>query len=92
MGRRKVTSEKELNPKVLPKTTDILGVAEKLLGIDRVMVKCQDGHTRLWGIRGKIKRRASVRRGDIVLVSTWDFQFEERGDTIWRYKRNQVGW
>ena len=22
----------------------------------------------------------------------WDFQFEERGDIIWRYKRNQVGW
>ena len=40
MGRRKVTSERDLNPKVLPKTADVLGVAEKLLGIDRVMVKC----------------------------------------------------
>jgi len=39
-----------------------------------------------------MKRRAWVRRGDIVLVSPWDFQFEERGDIIWRYKRNQVGW
>ena len=40
MGRRKVTSERELNPRVLPKTTDVLGVAEKLLGFDRIMVKC----------------------------------------------------
>jgi len=92
LGRRKVTSEKDLNPRVLPKTTDVLGVAEKLLGNDRLMVKCQDGHTRLCRIRGKMKRRAWVRRGDIVLVSPWDFQFEERGDVIWRYKRNQVGW
>ena len=92
LGRRKVTSEKNLNPRVLPKTTDVLGVAEKLLGNDRLMVKCQDGHTRLCRIRGKMKRRAWVRRGDIVLVSPWDFQFEERGDIIWRYKRNQLGW
>jgi len=92
LGRRKVTSEKDLDPRVLPKTTDVLGVAEKLLGFDRVMVKCQDGHTRLCRIRGKMKRRAWVRLGDIVLVSPWDFQFEQRGDIIWRYKRNQVGW
>jgi len=43
LGRRKVTSEKELNPKVLPKATDVLGVAEELLGFDRVMGRCQDG-------------------------------------------------
>jgi len=43
LGRRNVTSEKELSPKVLPKATDVLGVAEKLLGFDRVMVRCQDG-------------------------------------------------
>jgi len=92
LGRRKVTSERDLNPRVLPKTTDVLVVAEKLLGFDRVMVKCQDGHTRLCRIRGKMKRRAWVRRGDIVLVSPWDVQFEERGDIIWRYKRNQAQW
>ena len=92
MGKRKIYSEKELKPRVLPKTTDVLGTAEKMLGNDRLMVKCQDGHTRLCRIRGKMKRRAWIRRGDIVLVSPWDFQFEERGDIIWRYKRNQLGW
>jgi translation initiation factor 1A len=92
LGRRKVISEKEFKPRVLPAKTDVLGVAEKLLGFDRVMVKCQDGFKRLCRIRGKMKRRAWVRRRDIVLVSPWDFQFEERGDIIWRYKRNQAGW
>lgn len=92
MGKKKVKSEEEFKNMVLPAGSDVLGIAEKLLGFDRVLVKCQDGHERLCRIRGKMKRRAWVRRGDIVLVSPWDFQFEERGDIIWRYKKNQAGW
>ena len=92
MGKRKIYSEKELKPKVLPQTSDVLGIAEKLLGNERLMVKCQDGLTRLCRIRGKMKKRAWIRRGDIVLVSPWNFQFDTRGDIIWRYKRNQVEW
>ena len=92
MGRRKIYSEKELAPRVLPKTTDVFGIAEKLLGNERLMVKCQDGKTRLCRIRGKMKKRAWIRLGDVVLVSPWDFQFDTRGDIIWRYKRNQVEW
>ena len=75
---------------ILPATTDVLGVAVKLLGFDRIMVKCQDGHERLCRIRGKIKRRVWIREGDIVLVSPWDFQSESKGDIIWRYTRAQA--
>ncbi len=92
MGKRKVKSEEELKNMLLPATSDVLGIAEKMLGFDRVLVKCQDGHERLCRIRGKMKRRAWIRQGDIVLVSPWDFQFEEKGDIIWRYKRNQAEW
>jgi translation initiation factor 1A len=92
VGKKKVKSEEELENMMLPVANDVLGIAEKMLGGDRVMVKCQDGKERLCRIRGKMKRRAWVRRGDIVLVSPWDFQFEERGDIIWRYKRNQAEW
>ena len=92
MGKKKVKSEEELKNMMLPVANDVLGMAEKMLGGDRVMVKCQDGHERLCRIRGKMKRRAWVRREDIVLVSPWDFQFEKRGDIIWRYKRNQAEW
>ncbi len=92
MGKKKVLSEEELKNMMLPAATDVLGIAEKMLGGDRVMVKCQDGHKRLCRIRGKMKRRNWVRRGDIVLVSPWDFQSEERGDIIWRYRRNQAEW
>jgi len=92
LGKKKVVSETGIQNMVLPATTDVLGVAVKMLGFDRIMVKCQDGHERLCRIRGKIKRRVWIRESDIVLVSPWDFQSDTRGDIIWRYTRGQVDW
>ncbi len=90
MGKKKVVSETNIQDLILPATTDVLGVAVKMMGFDRIMVKCQDGHERLCRIRGKIKRRVWIREGDIVLVSPWDFQSDTRGDIIWRYTRGQA--
>lgn len=90
MGKKKVISEENLEELVLPETTDVFGVATKLLGYDRVLVKCQDGHERVCRIRGKMKRRVWIRISDIVLVSPWDFQSESRGDLIWRYTKGQA--
>ena len=92
MGKRKVVSEEVIQDIVLPTANDVLGIATKLLGFDRIMVKCQDGHERLCRIRGKMKRRVWIREGDIVLVSPWDFQTDKRGDIIWRYTRGQADW
>jgi translation initiation factor 1A len=89
LGKKKVISEENLSDLVLPETTDVFGVATKLLGNDRVMVKCQDGYERVCRIRGKMKRRVWIRLGDVVLVSPWDFQSNLRGDVIWRYTRGQ---
>ena len=90
MGKKKVLSEGELNQLVVPSPNDILGVAIKLLGYDRILVKCQDGNERLCRIRGKMKRRVWIREGDVVLVSPWDFQSDKRGDLIWRYTKAQA--
>ncbi|MEM1507675.1 MAG: translation initiation factor eIF-1A [Candidatus Bathyarchaeia archaeon] len=91
MGKKKVVSEEELEEElVLPSGSDVLGIAVKLLGYDRVLVKCQDGHERICRIRGKLKRRFWIRVGDVVLVSPWDFQYETRGDIIWRYTKGQA--
>ncbi|MGA2309470.1 MAG: translation initiation factor eIF-1A [Candidatus Bathyarchaeia archaeon] len=90
MGKKKVLSEGELNQLVVPSANDILGVAIKLLGYDRILVKCQDGKERLCRIRGKMKRRVWIREGDVVLVSPWDFQSDKRGDVFWRYTRAQA--
>jgi translation initiation factor 1A len=91
VGKRKVKRE-DSNEIKLPAGNDVMGVVTKMLGFDRLMVSCQDGHERLCRIRGKMKRRMWIRMGDIVLVSPWDFQSDTRGDIIWRYKRNQADW
>lgn len=92
MGKRKVKSEGNLQKMILPSENDVLGIAIKMLGSERILVKCQDGKERLCRIRGKLKRRVWVREGDVVLVSPWDFQSDTRGDIFWRYRRNQVEW
>jgi len=90
LGKRKVLNEENLENMLLPSQNDVLGVAIKMLGFDRIMVKCQDGKERLCRVRGKLKRRVWIRDGDIVLVSPWDFQSDSRGDIFWRYRRNQT--
>lgn len=90
MGKKKVRSEGNIREMVLPSSSEVLGIATKLLGYDRIMVKCQDGFERLCRIRGKMKRRVWIRVGDIVVVSPWDFQRETRGDLTWRYTQGQA--
>jgi translation initiation factor 1A len=90
VGKKKVLTEEELSEMVVPSANDVLGIAVKLLGYDRVLVKCQDGRERLCRIRGKMKRRVWIREGDVVLVSPWDFQSDKRGDLIWRYTKAQA--
>ena len=92
MGKRKVVSEVGIDETHLPQEYEVLGISEKLLGYDRIMVKCQDGAMRLCRIRGKMKRKVWIRLNDIVLVSPWDFQTDTRGDIVWRYKGNQAEW
>jgi translation initiation factor 1A len=90
LGKKKVLSEGELSEMVIPTGTDVLGIATKLLGFDRVLVKCEDGRERLCRIRGKMKRRVWIRVGDVVVVSPWDFESDKRGDLLWRYTRAQA--
>lgn len=89
MGKKKVLNEGAIGGLVYPGPGEVLGVVIKLLGFDRIMVKCQDGAERLCRIRGKMKRRVWIREGDIVIVSPWDFQTAERGDVVWRFTHSQ---
>jgi translation initiation factor 1A len=91
VGKRKVLSESQIKPR-LPDEYEVLGIAEKLLGYDRILIRCLDGKTRLCRVRGRMKRRVWIRVGDVVLVSPWDFQSDERGDITHRYRANQVAW
>ena len=89
--KRKVLSEEELQDIILPGEGQVLGVAVKMLGLDRIIVNCDDGKQRLCRIIGKLKRRVWIREGDIVLVSPWEFD-QKRGDLVWRYTKNQTDW
>lgn len=90
--KRKVLSEEELKELVLPGEGQLLGVVVKMLGFDRLVVRCTDGKERLCRISGKLKRKVWIREGDIVLISPWGFQSDTRGDVVWRYTANQVDW
>jgi len=92
LGKRRVISEEELESMKLLAASDVLGTTVRMLGFDRILVRCQDGKERLCRVRGKLKRRVWVREGDIVLVSPWDFQSDKRGDIFWRYRKNQTEW
>lgn len=92
MGKKKVLSEGELREMVMPGEGQMLGIVTQMLGYDRLMVKCPDGHDRVCRIRGKMKRRVWIKVGDVVLVAPWDFQFDSRGDILWRYTESQAQW
>ena len=93
MGKRLVKSESDIRKRMLmPNKNDILCIVTKNLGSTRMMVSCQDGYKRMCRIRGKMKKRNWVREGDVVLVSPWDFQTDEKGDIIFRYTKNQSLW
>ena len=93
MGKRLVKNESDIRKKIkMPNKYDVLGVVKKNFGQTRMSVKCQDGETRACRVRGKMKKRNWVREGDVVLVSPWEFQSDEKGDIIFRYTQNQAIW
>lgn len=70
----------------------MFGSVVQLLGHDKVKVKCGDGKVRICRIPGRMRKRTWIRNNDIVIVAPWDFQYETRGDIVWRYTRGQVAW
>ncbi len=74
----------------LPGEGEVLGVVTRLLGYDRLEVKCADGYSRIARIPGRFKKKVWLREGDIVLVAPWDFQAKSKADIVWRYSRDEV--
>ena len=68
-----------------------------IYGQDRMEVFCQDGKYRIGRVRGKIKKRVWIRRGDLVLVNPWDFETQIEGkkgkcEIFWRYREFEINW
>jgi translation initiation factor 1A len=70
---------------------EVLATVERMLGANRVLLRCMDGVVRMGRIPGFMKKRTWVREGDIVIGMPWDFQ-DSKADVIWKYTRPQVNW
>ncbi len=75
----------------MPRSGEVLGVVESLLGSNKMRVRCQDEKMRICRIPGRLRKSVWIKEGDIVLVKPWDIQSNERGDIEFRYTQTQVG-
>ena len=78
------------NGEMFARVTDIYGQ-------DRMGVYCEDGKQRLGRIRGKIKKRVWIRKGDLVVINPWEFETvikdqKEKCEISWRYLKHEISW
>ncbi len=76
----------------LPRKDECIGYVQQLVGGRRMYVECSDGKRRLCIVPGRLKRSLWVREGNYVIVKPWSIQRDEKGDIIWKYRKNQVEW
>ncbi|MAG53059.1 MAG: translation initiation factor eIF-1A [Nanoarchaeota archaeon] len=84
--------QQEISRVKLPKGKQSLGIVDQRLGASRMRVRCLDSKARICRIPGRLKRRLWVREGDLVLVEPWEFEGDEKGDVIFKYRPSQVDW
>jgi translation initiation factor 1A len=71
------------------KKNELFAIADQLLGGSRIHVICEDKKSRMARIPGKMKRKARVRAGDLLIIKPWDIQ-NEKADIVFRYSRTQA--
>jgi translation initiation factor 1A len=69
----------------------------EIYGQERMGVFCEDGKHRIGRIRGKIKKRVWIRKGDLVVINPWSFETPVEGkpekcEISWRYLRHEVSY
>jgi len=82
--------DEELERIRMPRSGEILGMVEQMLGFDRLRVRCKDGFVRNCRIPGRIRKRLWVREGDVVIVKPWSVQGEGKADILHRYTAAQL--
>lgn len=79
------------------KLGEMFGRVIEIYGNDRMGIFCEDGKHRMGRIRGKIKKRVWIRKGDLVIVNPWEWETttgDEPGkcEISWRYTNAEIGW
>ena len=76
----------------VPRNKEILGVVEQRVGANRMIVKCFDGKQRNCRIPGALRRKLWLRPGDTVIVESWEFDKDNRGDILFKYTPAAIEW
>jgi translation initiation factor 1A len=82
--------ETEVTRVRMPRGSEVFGVVQQRFGGSRMKVLCLDGKTRICRIPGRLKQSLWVREGNIVLVSPWELSADEKGDIVYKYRKNQA--
>lgn len=75
----------------LPRDDEMIGTVEQRLGGNKMFVNCSDGKRRNCRVPGRLKRYLWLRPGDTVIIKPWELD-KEKGDVIYKYRKNQVEW
>ena len=75
----------------LPKKEQVIGIIERRLGGNKMMVSCLDGKSRNCRVPGRLKRALWLRPEDVVIIEPWELD-KDRGDVVLKYKKNQIAW
>ena len=75
-----------------PRGKQVIGLVTESLGGSRFRIACLDNKERICRIPVRSKRNMWVKLGDHVLVEPWEIEPEVKGDIVFRYKPNEVGW
>ena len=67
---------------------ELFAISDRLMGASRMNVICGDGKSRMARIPGRMKRKARVRAGDLLIIKPWNIQ-NDKADVIYRYTRTQ---
>lgn len=82
--------QEEIRRTKIPKGREVFGIVEQRLGGSRMNVRCLDQKPRICRIPGRLKRKLWVREGDLVIVEPWELGGDEKGDIVFKYKKNQI--
>ena len=76
----------------IPRQNEVIGVVEQRVGANRMIVKCFDDKVRNCRIPGALRRSLWIRPGDTVIVESWEFDKDNRGDILFKYTPAAIEW
>jgi len=84
-------TQETINERIrLPRNGEVIGIIEQFLGYCKMRVRCLDGKTRICRVPGRLTRELWLHEGDVIIVKPWEYQSDEKGDVIYKYKRNHI--